>query len=123
MPFISTKTTKTLTKEMETRLKEAYGKAIELLPGKTEKWLMLSFDGGAHMAFHGDSESDMAFITVSLVGKAPCSADCRGRQSLHQMRQTPPRKRNVLCFAEIAAIPWIPMPPYASAAAVPRAQE
>ena len=74
MPFISTKTTKTLTKEMETRLKEAYGKAIELLPGKTEKWLMLSFDGDAHMAFHGDSESDMAFITVSLVGKAPSEA-------------------------------------------------
>ncbi len=70
MPFISTKTTKTLTKDTERALKEAYGKAIELLPGKTEKWLMLSFDGDAHMAFHGDMESDMAFLTVSLVGSA-----------------------------------------------------
>ncbi len=70
MPFISTKTTKTLNKETEKSLKEAYGKAIELLPGKTEKWLMLSFDGDAHMAFHGDMESDMAFLTVALVGAA-----------------------------------------------------
>ena len=70
MPFISTKTNKTLTKENEIALKEAFGKAIELLPGKTEKWLMLSFEGDAHMAFHGDMESEMAFLTVSLVGSA-----------------------------------------------------
>ena len=31
---------------------------------------MLSFDGGCHMAFHGDMESDMAYLTVSLVGSA-----------------------------------------------------
>ena len=70
MPFISTKTTKSLTPDLERILKEAYGDAITLLPGKTEKWLMLSFDGDAHMAFHGDMESDMAFLTVSLVGSA-----------------------------------------------------
>ncbi len=74
MPFISTKTNKTLEKESQARLKEAYGKAIELLPGKTEKWLMLSFEDGIPMAFHGDGESEMAFVTVSLVGKAPKEA-------------------------------------------------
>lgn len=74
MPFISTKTNKTLTKENKLKLKEAFGKAIELLPGKTEKWLMLSFEGEASMAFHGDAESDMAFLTVALVGKAPAEA-------------------------------------------------
>ncbi|MBO5755880.1 MAG: hypothetical protein J6R89_07500 [Clostridia bacterium] len=50
MPYIETKTTKTVTKKEETALFEALGKAIELLPGKTEE--------------------DMAFITVALVGKA-----------------------------------------------------
>ena len=74
MPYISTKTNKILSKENETRLTDAYGKAIELLPGKTEKWLMLSFEGGVSMAFHGDAESDMAFVTVALVGKAPREA-------------------------------------------------
>ena len=74
MPFISTKTNAALSRDTEKQLKEAYGKAIELLPGKTEKWLMLSFEGNAHMAFHGDAESKMAFLTVSLVGKAPSEA-------------------------------------------------
>ena len=74
MPFISTKTNKTITKDQARLLKEAYASAIELLPGKTEKWLMLSFEGDTPMAFHGDMESDMAFLTVSLVGHAPDKA-------------------------------------------------
>ena len=74
MPFISTKTNKTITKETAKALKEAYASAIELLPGKTEKWLMLSFEGDTAMAFHGDMDSPMAFLTVSLVGSAPDEA-------------------------------------------------
>ena len=74
MPFISTKTNKTVSKDTAKALKEAYASAIELLPGKTEKWLMLSFEGDTMMAFHGDMESPMAYLTVSLVGKAPRAA-------------------------------------------------
>ena len=70
MPYIETKTTKTVTKKEETALFEALGKAIELLPGKTEEWLMLNVEGDKHMAFRGKTEEDMAFITVALVGKA-----------------------------------------------------
>ena len=74
MPFISTKTNQTITKATAKALKEAYASAIELLPGKTEKWLMLSFEGDTEMAFHGDMDSPMAFLTVSLVGCAPREA-------------------------------------------------
>lgn len=74
MPFISTKTNKSIPADTAKKLKEAYASAIELLPGKTEKWLMLSFEGDTAMAFHGDMESPMAFLTVSLVGKAPTEA-------------------------------------------------
>ena len=74
MPFISTKTNKPVPADTAKKLKEAYASAIELLPGKTEKWLMLSFEGDTTMAFHGDMESPMAFLTVSLVGKAPGEA-------------------------------------------------
>ena len=51
MPFIETKTTVKLTNQMEEKLKEAYGKDIEIIPGKSENWLMLNFVGGCHMAF------------------------------------------------------------------------
>lgn len=74
MPFISTKTNRSITDATAKALKEAYASAIELLPGKTEKWLMLSFEGDTKMAFHGDMDSPMAFLTVSLVGKAPTDA-------------------------------------------------
>ena len=74
MPFISTKTNKPVSEDTAKRLKEAYASAIELLPGKTEKWLMLSFEGETKMAFHGDMDAPMAFLEVSLVGKAPRDA-------------------------------------------------
>lgn len=74
MPFINTITTKSLTKDLETTLKEKFGKAIELLPGKSEYWLMLGFEGGKSMAFRGDNVSDMAYIEVKLLGSAPKSA-------------------------------------------------
>ena len=74
MPYINTKLSVPLTKDAEQKLKTKLGEAIALFPGKTEKWLMLSFEGDARMAFHGDMDTPMAFVTVSLVGKAPAEA-------------------------------------------------
>lgn len=74
MPFIATKTNRPISDAIAKELKAAYASAIELFPGKTEKWLMLSFEGDARMAFHGDMDTPMAFVTVSLVGKAPAEA-------------------------------------------------
>ena len=45
MPFISTKTNVTVTKEKETQLKERLGQAISIIPGKSESWLMLAIFG------------------------------------------------------------------------------
>jgi hypothetical protein len=41
MPYINTKLSTSLSKEKETALKEQFGKAIALIPGKSESWLML----------------------------------------------------------------------------------
>ena len=70
MPYINTTTTKNLTDSDVKALTAAFGKAIEKIPGKTEEWLMLNFDGGAKMAFHGDTEGDFCYIEVSILGKA-----------------------------------------------------
>ena len=43
MPFINTNTNIEISKEQEITLKEKLGKAIEIL-GKSEGWLMLSFE-------------------------------------------------------------------------------
>ena len=70
MPFIETKTTVKLTNQMEEKLKEAYGKDIEIIPGKSENWLMLNFVGGCHMAFRGDASQPCAILDVSMLGSA-----------------------------------------------------
>ena len=74
MPYINTKTTATITKEQEIALKEAFGKAIELIPGKSEAWLMLEFSDNCRMAFKGTQSPDIAILEVAILGKAK-SAD------------------------------------------------
>ena len=51
MPYISTKTNIELAKDKRDALAAKYGEIISIVPGKTERWLMLSFDGGAEMYF------------------------------------------------------------------------
>lgn len=70
MPYISTKTNVAITKEKEVILKEKLGKAIELIPGKSESWLMCSFEGEQSLYFKGDGSSNIAFIEVKIFGKS-----------------------------------------------------
>ena len=70
MPYIDTTTTKTVTKELKEELTRAFGKAIELIPGKSEEWLMLNFNSDAMMAFRGTDKGGVAMLEVDLFGKA-----------------------------------------------------
>jgi hypothetical protein len=70
MPFIETKTSVKLDESKINALKEAYGKDIEIIPGKTESWLMLNFVGDCKMAFRGKTEPDTAILEVSILGTA-----------------------------------------------------
>ena len=44
MPYIGTKTTKTLTEEKKAALAKRFGTAITTIPGKSEAHLMLGFE-------------------------------------------------------------------------------
>lgn len=70
MPYISTKTNVVISKEKERILKEKLGKAIELIPGKSENWLMLAFEGEKALYFKGDDSNNIAFVEVKLFGKS-----------------------------------------------------
>ena len=70
MPYINTLTTVKLTAEQEAELTRQYGKAIELIAGKSEEWLMLGFEGERRMAFRGTTSPDIAMIEVDILGKA-----------------------------------------------------
>lgn len=68
MPMISTKTSTPISAEQELILKEKLGKAIELLSGKTEAWLMLEFEDNCRLWFRGDNSNALAYVEVSALG-------------------------------------------------------
>lgn len=69
MPFINTKTNFEINKEKRDKIKESYGKAITLIPGKSERSLMLGFDC-CPMYFGGQEREKLAFVEVKLFGMA-----------------------------------------------------
>ena len=77
MPFINLKTTEKISKFAEKELSEEFGRLIELLPGKSDFWLMQCFEGEARMTFRSGKDEPTAMIEVSVFGKAP--ADCYER--------------------------------------------
>ena len=69
MPYIKTTTNVSVSAEKEETIKKELGQAIEIIPGKSERWLMISIEPDSRMFFHGDN-SKMAFVEVSIFGKA-----------------------------------------------------
>ena len=74
MPYIGAKLSIPLPAPQEAALKEALGKAISLLPGKSENWLMLSFEDNCRLYFRGGNDAPMAFVEVKVFGSAPAAA-------------------------------------------------
>lgn len=70
MPFINSKVTVTLDQAKKENIKAQLGKAIELLPGKSENWLMVGFEDNYDLYFQGNQDEATAFVEVKLFGKA-----------------------------------------------------
>lgn len=68
MPFIRTTVSKEITDEKRESIKAKLGQAIALIPGKSESWLMLSFDDNKNMYFRGEADEEYAFLEVALFG-------------------------------------------------------
>lgn len=69
MPYIGTRTSVGITAEKEVTLKAKIGKAVETLPGKTERWLMCEFQDNCRLWMSG-SDAPAAFVEVKLFGRA-----------------------------------------------------
>ncbi len=68
MPYIDSKISRKITKEEEIELKSRLGKAIEIVPGKSETWLMIGIEDEYTLYFKGDNSEPMAFVEVSVFG-------------------------------------------------------
>lgn len=70
MPFIGLKTSKKLTPSQKLEVKEGFGRAIELIPGKLEEKMMMSIEDGENMFFRGIEKEAFAYVQVHLKDKA-----------------------------------------------------
>ncbi len=68
MPCIQIQTNIAISPERETNIKTRLGKAIEVVPGKSEAWLMITFRSDAHIYFKG-TNAPAAFVDVSVYGR------------------------------------------------------
>ena len=70
MPCIQTTTSVRVSDAQKKQLVQRFGKAIEVFPGKTERWLMTTLVDDAPVSFAGDDVTPAAFVEVSLLGKS-----------------------------------------------------
>lgn len=68
MPFINVKVNVEITPEKEEKIKSEFGRAIALIPGKSEKSLMIAFEDNCRMYFRGSSDDPIAFVEIKLFG-------------------------------------------------------
>ena len=68
MPMIRVVTNQSLSSQGKNTLQTKLGKAISLIPGKSEQWLMVHLQDEQSLCFQGDADSPAAFITVKIFG-------------------------------------------------------
>ena len=68
MPFIKAKVSCPITDMQEKELKARMGKAIELVPGKSEAYLLLEFEENAHLWLRGENAVPIAYIEAAIFG-------------------------------------------------------
>ena len=68
MPFINSKISIKITSEEKDIIKTKLGSAIELIPGKSEDWLMVGFEDECSLYFKGKASEKIAFIEVKIFG-------------------------------------------------------
>lgn len=68
MPFINVKTNAKLTKEKKEIIKRRLFDSISIIPGKSDRYLMIAVEDEIDMAFHRDSETLAAMVEIKLFG-------------------------------------------------------
>ncbi len=109
MPNIATKVTVEITPEKEVILKEKLGKAISLLSGKSEAWLMLSFEDNCRIWFKGDNSRPSAFVEVQVLGKInPAESEKLSAEicSAFEAELSIPKDRTYIKYEEIDQWGW-----------------
>lgn len=74
MPFIDCKLNVDIDKQQEEEIKSELGKAISVIPGKSENWLMVNIQPNCNIYFRGSNEKPSAMVSVTIYGSASPNA-------------------------------------------------
>ena len=69
MPYFDVKTNVKMNAEQKDTVMHALGKIIELVPGKSESWVMVNIEDDIYTSFAGESAGNAAMITVKTFGQ------------------------------------------------------
>ncbi|SFC91666.1 phenylpyruvate tautomerase MIF-related protein [Clostridium uliginosum] len=109
MPFIGSKITVKLSKEKEETIKKRLGEAIELIPGKSERFLMVGFEDEYSLYFGGEKLERGAFIEVKVFGKASKEAFAtltREICSIYEEELQIPQNKTYVKYEEVENWGW-----------------
>lgn len=107
MPFLDVRASCPIAPEQEEALKTQLGKAISLLPGKSEGSLMMQFTDNCRLWFGGRQEGPIVFVNAMLYGSATKEACKRFSDAvIPQMEQVLGAKTVYLKFEEVANWFW-----------------
>lgn len=68
MPFLISRVNVSISRGQEIELKTRLGKAIALVPGKSEEYLMLGFEDNCRLWLRGDDSEPVAYIEANIFG-------------------------------------------------------
>ncbi len=71
MPVIHTYTSTPITPVQRESLKSTFGQLIEVVPGKSEQWLMCLFEDGLPIYHAGNGADPAALVTVDVYATEP----------------------------------------------------
>lgn len=74
MPYIKVSTTTTVSEPKMEEVKSALGQAIAVIPGKSERYLMVEISDNHHLWLQGKNDQPLAFVEVNILGKSTRSA-------------------------------------------------
>lgn len=85
MPFISISVAERLLQEQKDALKISLGKNISLLPGKSEKQLMVDVSDGHSLYFDGRPLSKGAYVDIRTFGDSDFDSKKAFTKSIYEM--------------------------------------
>lgn len=109
MPFIDSRVSVTMSEAQRENLKQKLGKAISIIPGKREEWLMIELADGCDLYFRGDRNRPAACVTVKVFGTIPESCLEEMTKTICGIYETElhiGKDRIYVCYEEIRKWGW-----------------